>query len=220
MRTIRIFFEKKSTAKYISHLDITRCMQRALKRAKIPLWYTEGFNPHLYMTFALPLALGYESMRESMDVRLMEDMSFDEIITRVNNVLPNGLKVLEIREGGMKPALIAWADYDVVFSCENVSSDELLNKWNEFMSADSIDVEKKSKKGFKTIDIKPMIKVLSAEKNGEKCLKLKLRLVSGTTQNINPSLVLKAFFEQFKLTGDEITVMRTAILTETFENFN
>lgn len=219
MKTIRIFFEKKSTAKYISHLDITRCMQRALKRAKIPLWYTEGFNPHLYMTFALPLALGYESVRESMDVRLIEDMDFNEIITRLNAVLPNGLRAIEVREEGLKSAKIAWADYEVFFSCEDIKPDELFEKWKAFISQEHIEVEKKSKKGFKTIDIKPMIKVLSADYD-DKNLRLMLRLVSGTTQNINPSLVLKAFFEQFKLTGDEIKVLRTAILTESLEIFN
>ena len=59
MKLVRIFFEKRDRARYISHLDITRCLSRAFARTDIPVWYTEGFNPRIYMTFALPLSLGY-----------------------------------------------------------------------------------------------------------------------------------------------------------------
>ena len=57
MREVRLRFSKTGRLKYISHLDINRAMSRALKRAQIPLWYTEGFNPHPYMSFSLPLSL-------------------------------------------------------------------------------------------------------------------------------------------------------------------
>ena len=65
----RVFYTKTGRAKYISHLDVTRCFQRALQRAGLSVWYTEGFNPHSYLTFTLPLSLGYESLCESMDKR-------------------------------------------------------------------------------------------------------------------------------------------------------
>ena len=81
MKPMRLFYEKTDTAKYISHLDINRCMQRAMKRAGIPLWFTEGFNPHAYLTFPLPLALGYESVYECVDFRLVEEMSEEEIVS-------------------------------------------------------------------------------------------------------------------------------------------
>ena len=74
MPNLRVFYEKTGRAKYISHLDINRCMQRALRRAEIPVWYTEGFNPHPYTTFALPLSLGYESLCETMDLRITRMM--------------------------------------------------------------------------------------------------------------------------------------------------
>ena len=81
---IRIFFTKTGMAKYISHLDLMRCMTRAVKRAQLPLWFTEGYNPHLFMTFARPLSLGQESLCESVDVRLVGEMTFKEIKTRLN----------------------------------------------------------------------------------------------------------------------------------------
>ena len=67
-------------------------MSRALKRAQIPLWYTEGFNPHPYMSFSLPLSLGVESLCESVDLRIIGDITNDEIKYRLNNVLPQDIK--------------------------------------------------------------------------------------------------------------------------------
>ena len=62
MQEIRLRFSKTDQAKYISHLDTNRVFSRAFARAKIDLWFTEGFNPHPYMSFSLPLSLGVESL--------------------------------------------------------------------------------------------------------------------------------------------------------------
>ena len=91
MENVRVFYQKTGRGKYISHLDMTRCMKRALRRAGIPVWYTEGFNPHVYMTFALPISLGFESLCETMDIRLTQPMSLEEIKERLNRVLPEGI---------------------------------------------------------------------------------------------------------------------------------
>ena len=77
MKTIRVLFHKTGRAIYISHLDLTRAMGRALARTQLPVWYTEGFHPHLYMTFALPLSLGVEGLCETMDFWLTEEVPFD-----------------------------------------------------------------------------------------------------------------------------------------------
>ena len=69
MITVRISFEKKNEASYISLLDLQRVMQRVLKRSGLPVWHTLGFNPHIYMTFACPLSLGQESECECVDVK-------------------------------------------------------------------------------------------------------------------------------------------------------
>ena len=69
MTTIRVWFTKTGEASYISLLDLQRVMQRALKRSGLPVWYTLGFNPHIYMTFAAPLSLGQESLAETVDFK-------------------------------------------------------------------------------------------------------------------------------------------------------
>ena len=68
MKDIRIRFEKTGRARYISHLDLTRAMTRAVRRAGLPIWYTEGFNKHPYLTFAAPLSLGFEGTDESLSL--------------------------------------------------------------------------------------------------------------------------------------------------------
>ena len=80
MRAVRLNFSKTGRAIYISHLDINRMMTRAVRRAKLPMWYTEGFNPHPYLTFALPLSLGQSSDCEYMDIRIEGDITDEEIM--------------------------------------------------------------------------------------------------------------------------------------------
>ena len=89
MKTVRVFFAKEGRLKYISHLDVTRCLARVFKRSRLPIWYTQGFNPHAYLTFALPLPLGVESCCESFDFRLTEEVSCEEVTDRLNAVLPD-----------------------------------------------------------------------------------------------------------------------------------
>ena len=116
MIPMRVFYTKTGTAKYISHLDINRCFQRAMKRAGIPLWYTEGFNPHAYLTFPLPLALGYESLCECVDFRLVEAMEPEEIVRRLNQVMPMGLSVQKAAEPVYPAREIAQAAYEIRLS--------------------------------------------------------------------------------------------------------
>ena len=96
MRSVRLNFSKTGRAIYISHLDVNRMMTRAVRRARLPMWYTEGFNPHPYIAFALPLSLGQSSDCEYMDIRIEGDMTDEEVMTRLNDTLPEGLKILSV----------------------------------------------------------------------------------------------------------------------------
>ena len=118
LKSTRIWFHKFGTAKYISHLDLNRCVARAFHKAKLPMWYTEGFNPHAFVTFALPLSLGVEGKHESMDIRLLEDMPKEEIIHRLNDALPKDIRVYDVTEPQMKPGKIAYADYEIRYAAD------------------------------------------------------------------------------------------------------
>ena len=83
MKDYRIVFEKRGRVKYISHLDLNRCMLRAVRRSGLPAWYTEGFHPHMYLMFPLALSLGAESTCEVMDIRLTQEVPPEEILARL-----------------------------------------------------------------------------------------------------------------------------------------
>lgn len=144
MREVRLVFSKTDRCKYISHLDINRCMSRALARAKIPLWFTEGFNPHPYMSFSLPLSLGVESLCESVDLRITDDISNDEIKNRMNEMLPTGIRIVDVLDDFRDCSEIAFSDYVYKFQfCDNESA---LEKINAVLSSSEIMAEKKAKK--------------------------------------------------------------------------
>ena len=112
MIRVRAVFEKKGRAKYISHLDLNRCMLRTFRRSRLPIWYTEGFNPHPYYAFALALSLGFESSCEIMDFNITDDnMSMEEIRDRLNEVMPEGMHIVSVAPQRLKITAITSARY-------------------------------------------------------------------------------------------------------------
>ena len=92
LKNVRIWFKKDYECRYISHLDLNRCMLRALHKSKIPIWHTEGFNPHPFATFPLPLSLGFRGINECMDVKLEDDdYSFEDYHEDFEIVWPKDL---------------------------------------------------------------------------------------------------------------------------------
>ena len=132
MREVRLRFSKTGRLKYISHLDINRAMSRALKRAGIPLWYTEGFNPHPYMSFSLPLSLGVESLCESVDLRITGEITNKEIKDRLNSVLPEDLKIVDVYDDFRDNSEIVYSDY--VYKFEFADNDLALEKIKNVLS--------------------------------------------------------------------------------------
>lgn len=196
MIDIRVFYEKKGRIKFISHLDVNRLMQRALKRSKLPVWFTQGFNPHLYLTFALPLSLGYESEYEIMDLRITEELEDEVIKERLGAVLPQGITITKVAHGGDKVNKIASADFEIKIYSEN--PDELENNLNEFLGKGEIIVQKKTKKGFKDIDIKSELLSSDLTRRSD-CVQWDTSLPAGN-KNINPGL----FTDEFQRTYPNI----------------
>ncbi|MDE7278198.1 MAG: TIGR03936 family radical SAM-associated protein, partial [Oscillospiraceae bacterium] len=123
---LRARFEKSGRAVYISHLDLMRTMQRAFKRSKIPVWYTEGFNPHIYLNFPLALSLGVVGRSEFMDFSVTEPADFDKLRDSLNGEMPEGLRILEIFEPLYENKDVGFADYMIDFyssadPCETLS---------------------------------------------------------------------------------------------------
>lgn len=218
---IRLFYSKTDSAKYISHLDTMRTFQRALRRCKgLDFWYTEGFNPHLYVTFALPLSLGYESSAETVDFRILTHMPYQEIVERINKALPAGFKAYKAAKPLMNAKVIRFADYNISFTADNADPEEVLALWYRCFTRESVIVKKTTKKGTDDVDLKSGDKMrLSKLKQYENRFCFKTKLVSGVEFNINPSLILQAFKEFSGIEPEDTEVKRVAVYNGKMEEF-
>ena len=191
LKNVRVWFKKDGATRYISHLDLNRVMTRALQQSKLPIWHTEGFNPHPFITFALPLSLGFRGVKESMDMRLLEDVAYEHIVEKLNNGLPNGIEVYKVTEPVMKPGKIAFGKFDIKLSSDNTTLENLFLMMRNMFAQDEIQIEKRGKKGVKIIDLKPQIGNYTLEKL-EDCVRLIIMLPAGSVNNVNPSLLVTA----------------------------
>ena len=187
---IRIKFSKVGDLQYISHLDLVRTMQKALKRAKIPLWHTEGFNPKPKMVFGPPLSIGVESECEFLDVRTLNTPDFEDIKEKLNQNLPKSLAVAEVYEPKKSLLEIEWLSYTITVKTQ-ASSDELQKKLSDFFGMKQINVLKKTKKGDQTVDIRPLIKSVSLD-GVEGGVKIDCLLSSSSQSFLNPEHIIKA----------------------------
>lgn len=212
---IRVFFKKKGDARYISHLDLSRFMQRSLKRSGLPLWHTEGFNPHPYVTFALPLSVGQTGERETMDFRLTTPVPFEEIKKKLSDCMPKDLVITGVASPVYKAKEIKSAIYDIeLFDCNDI-----FDSIKSFFAKDSIITEKKTKKGIiKQIDIAPDILEVSFFESADS-VRLTLRLPAGSGHNINPSLVIKALEKHCNREFCPVRITRTAVKTADGKDF-
>lgn len=208
LRSVRVFYEKTGDMKFISHLDINRFMIRMIKISKVPVWYSEGFNPHPYITFALPLSLGFESTYEIMDIRLDDDTFANELVfNSLKSVVPHGIKILKVCDPVMKAGEISSAEFVIEFkNC----SDKLREQFFSFLNDnDEILIEKKSKKGkINTINISSMIYNFNFINN-----ELKLKLAAGGKDNLNPKLLLDAFTKATGVSLPDYSIKRTMIFS-------
>lgn len=201
----RAFFSKTGRAKYISHLDLSSVIIRAMKRTRLPIWQTEGFNPRTYVTFMLPLSLGQEGLHEAMDFRLTEDVPYSEVKDRLNAALPPDIQVTEITVPKDKNTDITAARYRIECSADPEKLRRLCEK-------EQILVEKRTKKGTSSVDLKPLM--TDVEIAGDV---ISLTLPAGNTFNINPSLLFDAFTAEYGEPVRRLRIVRTNIYSSNRE---
>ncbi|MBQ2846770.1 MAG: DUF2344 domain-containing protein [Clostridia bacterium] len=214
MKSVRLWFKKDGLAVYISHLDMNRCMTRAVRRADIPLWYTEGFNPHPYMTFLMPLPLGQAGMREPLDIRIEGEMTFAEIKNRLNSVMPEGIEIVDVAKPENKPNEIAAAEYEIDVWFENADVAESFASGAEKIIAGGVlNAEKRSKKGIKTVNLCELVRTfeISSEENK---VYIKTVLAAGNTVNLNAELLLNSLLSEFSAEDRDRNIVRTKLLCE------
>ena len=164
---LRVRFSKTGRLAYISHLDLVRTMNKIIVRAKLPLWYTEGFNPKPKMVFAVPLSIGTESNVEFMDVRLTEKQDPDALLSSLNANSTAELVFLDAYYPETKLTLMKWMSYEIKIKTGGNLS-ELASLCERLLSAKPVEIIKKSKSGEeKTVDASDLIKSVSAVADGD-----------------------------------------------------
>ena len=184
---LRIKFAKFGCMKFIGHLDIMRCFQKAIRRAGIDIAYSEGFSPHQIMSFAAPLGVGLESEGEYLDIQVNACSSSRQMAADLNRVMPEGIEVGSVRKLSENSknamSIVAAADYQIKFY------DGCPEGFQDFMNQTEISVLKKTKKSESLLDIKPLIYEFRADDTG-----IFLKLATGSVHNLKPELVMETFF--------------------------
>ncbi len=219
--TVRIKFAKYGNLKFLSHLDVLRFFQKAVRRAEIDVKYSEGYHPHQIMSFAAPLGVGQTSEAEYFDMDLNSFVSTDDIMNRLNGSMTEGFRVLDVtllpetpehtkKESVM--ALVSASDYLVLKKDGNtgLTTEELYSKLDEFFKQKEIYTIKTTKTGDKEINIREFIydyrfNAGHTEFSGDydNSFSMYLLLSAGSENHIRPELVMKAFYEYLNIPLDQ-----------------
>lgn len=223
MRNVRIRFSKSGQAIYISHLDINRLMARAVRRADLPMWYTQGFNPHPYIAFALPLSLGQKSDCEYMDIKIQGDMNNDEVYNRLSAVMPSGIGIEAVADPVHSSNEIVAAKYEITLDFLNEKQAlSFAKKAKELMAGGQLIAEKMGKKGRKKVlkQINLIDQIFEKEVAQLDCsVVLKLTLAAGNTLNLNPSLLIETIEKLAEIESDQQHIVRKDLLITNAESF-
>ncbi len=213
MAKFRIQFTKFGDMKYVSHLDLIRLFTRIFHRAELPVAYSQGFNPHPKMAVLLPLSVGTESACEYIDVEFEKGVGMLEAIKKLKGALPLGMEIPqigELNETSRKPKEIRYASYEI--SVDSPLSDGQIDA---FLSLDSIEVLKKTKRSEAIADIKPDIMHLQLTDSTDTGARFSAIISAGSNANLKPDVLIEAmktYIEGF--TPQTVSILRTGILNE------
>lgn len=197
----RLLFEKTGNAVWISHLDLMRLFQRAFKRSGLPLTHTKGYNPRPSVSIALPLSVGVESLCELLDFELEGmDVPCDEIRTRLNQTLVEGVRVLQVYESEKKINELAFLKCDIQMEYDHGVPEDGAAQIAALFNTEEVIVPKKSKNGIIDQNIIPMIQSFAVEQIDETTLSVQAYICC-QNPSLNPTQVVAAierYLPEFK----------------------
>ena len=208
MLKLRIKFSKDGVMRYVGHLDLMRYFQKAIARAKLPVAYSAGFNPHQIISFAAPLGLGFTSTAEYFDMEMTEAVSEREVIDALNAQMVEGMSV----SGAAYLADNAKNAMSIVAACDYIITplheDFDLRIFEAWEGMPEILMTKKTKKSENTVDIRPLIHsfAISGHSIGAK-------IAAGSAANLKPADMMQVLSEKlgYEWTGDDFLYQRTEI---------
>ena len=215
-KLIRVKYKKEDEMVFISHLDLQRLLQRAFRRAKINLSYSEGFNPHPKMSYGNALALGVESQGEYVDIEIEDDIDVKEFLERINEQLPEGIKFIKGQEIDPKtPSLssvIVYGEYIFNIDLESPLSKEFVkSRVLNFIKSEEIIVTKKNKKGKNVdVDIRPLIRNFDLVSLDDNRVTFESTIATGSKANLNINILIPQILNMLDLDIDprEVGVLR------------
>ena len=211
--TIRFKFKKVGSLQYISHLDLVRTMHKIVVRSRLPLKYTEGFNPKPKMVFAAPLSIGTESLCEFLDIKLRERIDELLALELLNKNMTEEMQAIEAYYPEMPFTDLAWLSYTVSIKTRG-GSEELCERINEALASEVIEIEKKTKSGIKPVNIRPLIKSADAFFDGEE-IRIVCLLSADSSAFLNPEYLVKYLRESVGVLSDPCLVSESySILRE------
>ncbi len=208
MITYRIRFAKRGSLIFVSHLDFAHSFIRALKRAEIHLKYSEGFNPHPKLVFALPLSVGMVGENEFCDITIKDDLSASEVKSRLELALTNDIEIKKVYEPQVKIGKVTSAKYEIYF-------DEISHTPEEIKAAllNPPSIEKTTKSGnTKELDIKSLVYDFNCDTTDDGKTVLYLTLAASGDNYLNPELVLQSLAKASLSIPEEYDITRTHIL--------
>ena len=210
---IRMKFKKHGCMKFIGHLDIMRYFQKAIRRADIDIAYSEGFSPHMIMSFAAPLGVGITSDGEYVDIEVNSTKSTEESLKALNAVMVEGVEVsgYAALPDNAKTAMsiVAAADYELSFKdgyevpAERAAFEAAIDEF--FTNAKEVLITKQTKKSERTMDLKPLVYDFTIREKNNKPV-FYLNLSTGSTDNVKPELVVEALFKYMGLEYNESAI--------------
>lgn len=182
---IRLRFARREPAIWLAHLDMMRTFERSIRRANLPIRWSQGFNPRPQMTFALPIGVGMATEDDYLDIQLVEDLEPAAVMERLNPCLPAGLEILAAGRVAASNislmSLVQAADY-------RLQSQGLAESVARIANTQPLIVEKFSKGRTIDVDIRPLIIKLTIVDADQ----LILRVKAGSSANLRPDLFIKA----------------------------
>lgn len=203
--------------KFIGHLDLMRYFQKVMRRAEVNIRYSEGFSPHQIMSFASPLGVGMESRGEYVDIEVLSTDSSKNMLERINAVIGDEMEALSYRllpdNAANAMSIVAAADYSVRFrpGYEPADWEEFANGLQAFMAQDEIMIIKKTKKGEREMNLRPLIYELKAEQDT-----IQMKIATGSAANIKPDVVINAYMNSRGESLQDFALMVTR--TELYAN--
>ena len=218
-KLIRVKYKKEDEMIFISHLDLQRLLQRAFRRAKINLSYSEGFNPHPKMSYGNALALGVESQGEYVDIEIEDDIEVKEFLERINEQLPDGIKFVKGQEIDPKTpslsSIIVYGEY--IFNIDlgvPLSKEFVKSRVLNFVKSKEIIITKKNKKGKKVeVDIRPMIRNFDLVSLDDNRVTFVSTIATGSKANLNINILIPQILDMLNLDMDprEVGVLRRVL---------